>query len=155
MSTVEDAASLFGSDGDAEPDPFAVIGNEDCDTTQAFGPSFEQQVVEHALHDSSSYPVDMGQDASTLFAEQIYPDARTVQQDPWSIPTSQDSSIAQPDVAPAPYVQQQSWYSEVHSTSYEPRPVHASSSGQLPAAIRFRYTNHWVPTDSFAKYLHE
>lgn len=141
MSTVEAAASLFGSDGDAGPDPFAVIGNEDSDTTQTFGPSFEQQVPEHAHHDSSSYPVDMGQDASTLFAEQIYPDAQTVQQDPWSIPTSQDGSIAQPDVAPAPYVQQQSWYSEVHSTSYEPRLVHASSPGQLPAAVRVRRTN--------------
>jgi len=80
--------------------------------------------------------------ASTLFAEQIYPDARTVWQDPWSFPTSQDSSIVQPDVAPTPYVQQQSWHSEVHLTGYEPRSVRASSSGQLTTTICIRYANH-------------
>lgn len=141
MSTVEAAASLFGPDGDVGPDPFAVIGNEDSDTTQAFAPSFEQQVPEHAHHDSSSYSVDMGQDASSLFAEQMYPDAHAAQHDPWAIPTSQDKSMLQSEVAPAPYVQQQSWYSEVHSTSYEPRSGRTSSPGQLTTVIRTCHAN--------------
>ncbi|KAG1779369.1 hypothetical protein EV702DRAFT_1214493 [Suillus placidus] len=37
MRTVEAAASLFGSDGDSGPDPFAVIGSKETDTTPPAG----------------------------------------------------------------------------------------------------------------------
>ncbi|KAI6109788.1 Sec23-binding domain of Sec16-domain-containing protein [Pisolithus sp. B1] len=125
MSSVEAAASLFGLEGDAGPDPFAVIGNEDTDTTQATGSNIEQQLAEHAQCDTSSCLVDMGQDASSLFAEQMYPDAQASGHDAWSLPPSQDSN-AQVNGTHGPYVQQQSWYSDVHSTGYEPRSSHTS-----------------------------
>ncbi|KAI6022684.1 hypothetical protein EDC04DRAFT_305920 [Pisolithus marmoratus] len=70
-----------------------------------------------------SYSVDMGQDASSLFAEQIYPDAQSSAHDAWSVPTSPDSN-AQVNGTHGPYVQQQSWYSDVRSTGYEPRSNH-------------------------------
>ncbi|KAI6150749.1 Sec23-binding domain of Sec16-domain-containing protein [Pisolithus tinctorius] len=125
MSSVEAAASLFGSEGDAGPDPFAVIGNEDGDTTHAIGSNIEeQQSTQHAQHNSSSYPADMGQDASSLFAEQMYPDAQASGHDDWSFPTTQDSKAQQVNGTHGPYVQQQSWYSDVHSTGYEPRLSH-------------------------------
>ncbi|KAG1715700.1 hypothetical protein ID866_1463 [Astraeus odoratus] len=140
MSTVESAASLFGSDGDAGPDPFAAIGNEDTDTTPPFGSNFEQQQTKHAQYDSSSYPADMGQDTSSLFAEQMYPDAQVSQQDPWSIPTNQDNSASQSNIARAPYDQHQSWYTDARSTGYEPLSTHASQ----PAA-RNAFTNDYDP----------
>ncbi|KAI6166996.1 Sec23-binding domain of Sec16-domain-containing protein [Pisolithus thermaeus] len=85
MSSVEAAASLFGLEGDAGPDPFAVIGNEDADTTQATGSNIEQQLAEHAQYDTSSCLANMGQDASSLFAEQMYPDAQASGHDAWSL----------------------------------------------------------------------
>lgn len=125
MSSVEAAASLFGSEGDAGPDPFAVIGNEDADTMQAAESNIEQQLTEDAQYDTSSCSVDMGQDASSLFAEQMYPDAQASGHDAWSLTPSQDSN-AQVNGTHGPYVQQQSWYSDVRSTGYEPRSVHTS-----------------------------
>jgi len=87
MSTVEAAATLFGSDGDSGPDPFAVIGNEATDTTP---PPAGLMSYEPERHDSASYPSHMGQDASSLFAENQ--GAEPFQQDPWSVPANQDSS---------------------------------------------------------------
>ncbi|OAX44673.1 hypothetical protein K503DRAFT_705929 [Rhizopogon vinicolor AM-OR11-026] len=89
MSTVEAAASLFGSDGDSGPDPFAVIGNEETDTTPPAG----LMRHEYGQHDSTSYPSNMGQDASSLFAEDHMPQsAQHFQQDSWSVPAQQDFS---------------------------------------------------------------
>ena len=101
MSTLEAAASLFGSDGDSGPDPFAVIGNEANDTT----PSHDEHQPVHI----SSHSLQMGQDTSTWFAEQIYPDAH---QEQWSIPTTQDvpSGQSHPSGLPVPYDHQQGYY---------------------------------------------
>lgn len=123
MSAVEAAASLFGSDGDAEPDPFAVIGNEATDTTP---PGHD----EHQTH-TSSPPFQMGQDTSSWFAEQMYPDPQQEQHDPWFIPTVQDAPSGQSHHSnglPSSYDHQQGYYSG--ATAHEPHPTYASPPGQ-------------------------
>jgi hypothetical protein len=89
MSTVEAAASLFGSDGDSGPDPFAVIGHEETDTTPPTG------LMRHDTeqHDFGSYPSNMGQDTSSLFAEDHMPQGtERFPLDSWPVPKSQDFS---------------------------------------------------------------
>ncbi|KAG6376165.1 Sec23-binding domain of Sec16-domain-containing protein [Boletus reticuloceps] len=116
MSTVEAAASLFGSDGDSRPDPFAVIGNEATDTTPPHD--------EHQVH-NSSHSLQMGQDTSSWFAEQIYPDPQQEQHDPWLIPTAQDGSSGQPHrpsgLSPS-YDQQQRY--NPGANAYEPHSAY-------------------------------
>ncbi|KAG9318500.1 hypothetical protein JVU11DRAFT_591 [Chiua virens] len=117
MSTVEAAASLFGSDGDSEPDPFAVIGNED--TTPPHD--------EHQVH-TSAHPSQMGQESSSWFAEQMYPDPQQAQHDPWFIPTAQDvpSSQSLHSGGRPSYDHQQGHHPG--ATPYEPRSGYATSS---------------------------
>ncbi|KAH0830581.1 Sec23-binding domain of Sec16-domain-containing protein [Lanmaoa asiatica] len=130
MSTVEAAASLFGSDGDSGPDPFAVIGNEATDTTPPHD--------EHQTH-TSSHPFQMGQDTSSWFAEQMYPDAPQEQHDPWSIPTAQNAPSSQshrPSGLPSSYDHQQGYYSgttahELHSAYISP-PVSSAPYQSTP-----------------------
>ncbi|KAH7914708.1 hypothetical protein BJ138DRAFT_335979 [Hygrophoropsis aurantiaca] len=87
MSTVEAAASLFGADGDSGPDPFAVIGNEETDTT----PLPESNVNGHEGIDSFSYSHNMGQDASNLFgAEAVH--SQGSQDSTWSLQPDYSSS---------------------------------------------------------------
>lgn len=122
MSTVEAAASLFGSDGDSGPDPFAVIGNEATDTTPPHD--------DREMH-TSSHPFQMGQDTSSWFAEQMYPDPQQEQHDPWFIPTAQDAPSGQshrPSSLPSSYDHQQSYYSG--ATAHEPHPACVSPPGQ-------------------------
>lgn len=122
MSTVEAAASLFGSDSDSGPDPFAVIGNEATDTTPPHN--------EHQMH-TSSPPFQMGQEASSWFAEQMYPDPEQEQHDPWFIPTAQDVPSGQshrPSDLPSSHDHQQGYYSG--ATAHEPQPACASPPGQ-------------------------
>lgn len=116
MSTVEAAASLFGSDGDSGPDPFAVIGNEAADTT----PSHDEREPVH----TSSHPLEMGQDTSSWFAEQMYPDAHQEQRDSWLIPTAQDVPLGQPprSAPPLSYDHQQGHYPGVQHSAYTPSP---------------------------------
>ncbi|KAF9227903.1 hypothetical protein BS17DRAFT_764261 [Gyrodon lividus] len=122
MSTVEAAASLFGSDGDSGPDPFAVIGNEVTDTTHTLGQNEKQNQT------SSSYSLHMGQDASSLFADQMYPDSHGEQRDPWSIPTTMDAtsrSQHSSDTSPS-YNHHHDHHSEAdYSTGYEPHSAYA------------------------------
>ncbi|KAG2052947.1 hypothetical protein BDR06DRAFT_972634 [Suillus hirtellus] len=80
MSTVEAAALLFGSDDNIRPDLFSVIGNEETDMT----PPARLAVHEYGQHESASYPSDMGQDASSLFTEDILKGTQPFEQDPWS-----------------------------------------------------------------------
>ncbi|KAF8844945.1 hypothetical protein BDN67DRAFT_1007736 [Paxillus ammoniavirescens] len=123
MSTVEAAASLFGSDGDSGPDPFAVIGNEVADTTHPLGQDEQQNQT------SSSHSLPMGQDASSLFADQMYPDSHGEQYDRWSIPTTLDATTGHSqhsnDTAP-PCEHQHGHYSEASfSTGYEQHSAYA------------------------------
>ncbi|KIJ69376.1 hypothetical protein HYDPIDRAFT_145368 [Hydnomerulius pinastri MD-312] len=163
MSTVEAAASLFGSDGDSGPDPFAVIGNEDTDTSTHSLPNHEQN-----YQNSSSYPLDMGQDASSLFADQMYPDAHAEQHDPWSIPTTQDTtSLAHSQPLNGAHDQQQGYYPEANYSSgyephnaYAPQPVprspYANTSSNhephnsAPAASYQPYGNTQYPSQQYA-----
>lgn len=121
MSTVEAAASLFGSDGDSGPDPFAVIGNEATDTAPPHD--------EHQMH-TSSHSFQMGQDTSSWFAEQMYPDAQQDQHDPWFIPTAQDAPSGQshrPSNLSSTYDHQQRYYPG--SNAYEPHLAYNSPPG--------------------------
>ncbi|KAG0707733.1 hypothetical protein DFH29DRAFT_595352 [Suillus ampliporus] len=125
MSTVEAAASLFGSDGDSGPDPFAVIGHEETDTTPPAGLT----VHEHGQHDSAPDPFDMGQDASSLFAEDQ--SAQHFQQDPWSVPVNQDASV--PDssqYSTAGYEQSQGWPSAHSDSMTQPQVSYAEQPAQ-------------------------
>lgn len=122
MSTVEAAASLFGSDGDSGPDPFAVIGNEATDTTP---PHDEQQTH------TSSQSFQMGQDSSSWFAEQMYPDPQQEQHDPWFIPAAQGASSGQyhrPSGLPSSNDYQQRYYPG--ASTYEPHSAYNSPPGQ-------------------------
>lgn len=124
MSTVEAAASLFYSDGESGsgPDPFAVIGSEATDTTP---PHDEDET--HI----SSHSFQMGQDTSSWFAEQMYPDVQQDQHDPWFIPTTQDPSSGEPhhpSGLPSPNARQQRYYPGVNA--YEPHSAYNSSPGQ-------------------------
>ncbi|KAG8217541.1 Sec23-binding domain of Sec16-domain-containing protein [Butyriboletus roseoflavus] len=118
MSTVEAAASLFGSDGDSGPDPFAVIGNEATDTTP---PQDDRQTH------TSSHLFQVGQDTSSWVAEQMYPDPQQEQHDPWFIPTAQDAPSGQslrPSSLPSSYDHQQGYYSG--ATAHDPHLAYAS-----------------------------
>lgn len=128
MSTVEAAASLFGSDGDSGPDPFAVIGNEEMDTTPPAG----LMRHEHGQHDSAFYPSNMGQDASSLFAEDQ--DVQHFQQDSWSVPAIQDSSapdnLHNSNNSATGYEQSEVRHSESsHSSTSQPQLSYAQQPG--------------------------
>lgn len=132
MSSVEAAASLFGSDGDSGPDPFAVIGNEETDTTPPAGLT----VHEHGQHASASYPSNMGQDASSLFAEDNIPQgAQPFEQDPWSVVVDQDASGPVNQVSDqysaTGYEQSQGWSSAPGYSTTQPQPP--ASYVQQPA----------------------
>ena len=49
--------------------------------------------------------------------------------------------MLQLEVAPSPYVQQQSWYSEAYPTSYEPRPERSSSARGMPLRMITTHIN--------------
>lgn len=137
MSSVEAAASLFGSDGDSGPDPFAVIGNEETDTTPPAGLT----VHEHGQHASASYPSNMGQDASSLFAEDNIPQgAQPFEQDPWSVAVDQDASgpVNQvPDQYSATgYEQSQGWASAPGYSTTQPPASHVQQPGVLAVYMR-------------------
>ncbi|KAF8559595.1 hypothetical protein OG21DRAFT_1480351 [Imleria badia] len=129
MSTVEAAASLFGSDGDSGPDPFAVIGNEATDTTP---PDDEH---------SSSHSLQMGQDSSSWFAEQMYPDPQQEQHDPWFIPAAQDASSGQSHPLsglPSSNDYQQRYYPGANAyeppSTYNSPPVPSTAYQSTPAS---------------------
>ncbi|KAF9246504.1 Sec23-binding domain of Sec16-domain-containing protein [Melanogaster broomeanus] len=127
MSTVEAAASLFGSDGDSGSDPFAVIGNEVTDN-EAIDTTHPLAQNEQQNQASSSYPLHMGQDASSLFAGQMYPDAHEEQPDPWSIPTTQDPASGHSQHssnAASSYNDQHGYSVPISSTGYEPHSAYA------------------------------
>ncbi|KAG2144936.1 Sec23-binding domain of Sec16-domain-containing protein [Suillus cothurnatus] len=148
MSTVEAAASLFGSDGDSGPDPFSVIGNEETDTTPPAGLA----VHEHGQHDSASYPSDMGQDASSLFAENIPQGTQPFAQDPWSVAVDHDASVPVNQVpdssqySAAGYEQSQGrsstpGYSTTQpQASYVQQPVQGSHNAGGAATAYHQYT---------------
>ncbi|KAG1875269.1 hypothetical protein C8R48DRAFT_405061 [Suillus tomentosus] len=131
MSTVEAAASLFGSDGDAGPDPFSVIGNEETDTTPPAGLA----VHEYGQHESASYPSDMGQDASSLFAEDIPKGTQPFEQDPWSVAVDHDTSVPvnqAPDssqYSAAGYEQSQEWSSAPGYSTTQPQVSYVQQPG--------------------------
>jgi hypothetical protein len=130
MSTVEAAASLFGSDGDSGPDPFAVIGNEETDTTPPAGLT----VHEHGQHASASYPSNMGQDASSLFAEDHIPQgAQPFEQDPWSVAVDQDASVPVNQVpgkhSAAGHEQSQGWSSAPDYSTTQPPASYVQQPG--------------------------
>jgi len=132
MSTVETAASLFGSDGDSGLDPFAVIGNEETDTTPPAGLSGHEFELHHSA--SSSYPSDMGQDASSLFTEDHMPQsAQHFQEDPWSVPADQDSSGPDNEQyssnSAAGYEQSQGQYSAPSYPATQPQATYAQQPG--------------------------
>lgn len=116
MSTLEAAASLFGSDGDSGPDPFAVIGNEATDTAPPHD--------EHEPAHTSSHPFQMGQDSSSWFTEQMYPDAQQEQHGSWFIPTAQDALSGQSHRSGLPfsYDLNQGSYSEAPQSAYAAPP---------------------------------
>ena len=49
--------------------------------------------------------------------------------------------MLQLEVAPSPYVQQQSWYSEAYPTSYEPRPERSSPARGMPLRMITTHIN--------------
>jgi len=111
MSTVEAAASLFDSDGDSGPDPFAVIGNEETDTTP---PARGLMRHEYGQHESTAYPSNMGQDASSLFAEDHMPQGTQHSRlDTWPVPAQQNFNSLD-----------KSQYSNNSTAVYEESPGH-------------------------------
>ncbi|KAG1782517.1 Sec23-binding domain of Sec16-domain-containing protein [Suillus placidus] len=149
MSTVEAAASLFGSDGDSGPDPFAVIGHEETDTTPPAGLT----VHEHGQHDSTSYPSDMGQDASSLFAEDHIPQgAQPFEQDPWSVAVDQDASVPVNQIpdssqySAAGYEKSQGWSSAPGYSTAQPQasyvqpPAQGGHNASGAASAYYQYT---------------